>query len=124
LEELTALYLDWAEKDLVSLEAAVASARQDPQCWPAVREEVRRIVHNVKGQGTSFGYPLVTQVGNSLSMLLKVTDEPDPMTLKLVAAHIQALRLVLTRDVKGDGGEEGVALVENLTALVKDYSRS
>ena len=124
MEELTAIYLAAANQDVINLDRALADAERDPGCWSVVVEEMREIVHNVKGQGTSFGYPLMTQVGDSLSALLKAADACDAMILKLAAAHIQAMRLILSQDIKGDGGEQGAALVERLSDLVEGQVRS
>ena len=117
-EELIASYLEVARKDVADLEALSAQLRQDPAAWLTVRPTVYRIVHNVKGQGTSFGYPLMTRIGESLMRLVKIAEEsaaPDP---RLLGAHVAALRTVLQHDIRGRGGASGDALAEKLESLV------
>jgi len=38
---------------------------------PAMLAEIYTVSHNFKGQGSSFGYPLITRTGASLCRLLK-----------------------------------------------------
>ena len=117
-DELTALYLENAFKDVAELERLQAEAARDPGGWSEYCDQMRNIVHNIKGQGTSFGYPLMTRVGESCSTLLKAIEQPDAATLKLLAAHVQTLRTVLDKDIKGTGGELGETLSSRLEALV------
>ena len=116
--ELTALYLENAFKDLAELERLQGEAAADGGRWPDCCAQMRQIVHNVKGQGSSFGYPLMTRVGESCSKLLKAVAQPDAATFKLLAAHVQTLRTVLDQDIKGNGGELGETLASRLEALV------
>ena len=118
LGELTEIYLEAALNDVASLENNLSRAQSDPELWEDARLELRRTVHNIKGQGTSFGYPLMTRVGESLSHLLKTIDTPSEPQLRLVEAHITALRLVMDQDIKGNGGEQGEALASRLEDLV------
>jgi len=117
-EELTALYLENAFKDVSELEQLQTDVASDPGRWDDCRERMRNIVHNIKGQGSSFGYPLMTRVGESCSKLLKAIEQPEAATLKLFAAHVQTLRTVLDKDIKGNGGELGETLAGRLEALV------
>lgn len=121
MAELRQVYLEAAHKDVADLETQVAKTLADPTCWPEACAEMRRITHNVKGQGTSFGYPLMTSVGGSLSVLLKQMDAPVPGAVKLAEAHVASLRLVLAQDIQGSGGAQGEELARRLTALVEAY---
>ena len=116
--DLVALYLEGADNDVRRLEDLLARMQDDAARWAESVALMRETVHNVKGQGSSFGYPLMTRVGDSLSRLLKGLDGPDPGSLKLVAAHINTLRAVMDNDIKGSGGELGEKLAGRLESLV------
>ncbi len=88
-EELLALYLKGADDDVCRLQDLLDQAQDDPARWSESVALMRETVHNVKGQGSSFGYPLMTRVGDSLSRMLKRLEGPDPNSLKLIAAHIK-----------------------------------
>lgn len=117
-DELLTLYLENAFKDIAELERLSAAIAADLATWPDNRLPMREITHNVKGQGTSFGYPLITRVGESLSRLLKSVSDPDEAAIKLLTAHVSTLRTVLDQDIKGDGGDLGDSLACHLEALV------
>lgn len=117
-EELLALYRESVFKDVAELERLSAGGADDAESWPERQTRMREITHNVKGQGASFGYPLITRVGESLSRLLKLIATPDESSLKLVTAHVSTLRTVLDQDIKGDGGDLGDDLACRLEALV------
>ena len=121
LAALRKVYLEAAHEDVAVLEAEIAKVKADTADWPEVCLEMRRVVHNVKGQGTSFGYPLMTGIGASLSQLLKAVESLDQPVLQLIEAHVSALRLVMTRNIEGDGGTQGAELVRRLKGFVDSY---
>jgi len=119
MAELRQVYLEAVQQDVADLEALIGKALEDSAGWSKACAEMRRITHNVKGQGSSFGYPLMTAVGNSLSVLLKKADMPEMGALRLADAHVASLRLILTQDIQGDGGAQGAELTQRLVALVE-----
>jgi len=118
-DELHALYFEAALQDVATLEALLAALGDDPAAWAAAQRHMREIAHNIHGQGSSFGYPLMTRVGHSLSRLLKAIGPEGAPDLALLGAHVKVLRTVLDKDIRGDGGELGAALVARLEALVE-----
>ena len=121
MAELRQVYLEAVRQDVADLEDLIGKALAESADWAEVCFEMRRITHNVKGQGSSFGYPLMTAVGDSLSVLLKKTDSPDASAFKLAEAHVASLRLVLNQDIQGSGGTQGAELTKRLTALVEAF---
>ena len=117
-EELTASYLQVARGDISDLEALASQLRDDPAAWPAIGQTMYRIVHNVKGQGASFGYPLMTRIGESMMGLVKAADGSAVPDLRFLDAHIAALRAILQHDIRGHGGASGEALAARLESLV------
>ncbi len=117
-EDLIATYLEGARKDLRDLGALISRLQSDPALWAAKRRDLQQIVHNVKGQGSSFGYPLMTRIGDSLLCLIKSADEALAPDLGLIAAHVTALKTVLEYDVRGPGGPLGETLAGRLEDMV------
>lgn len=109
-------YRDTLAADIASLE--VIFARLPAGAPPAeVLKEIHSVAHNVKGQGGSFGYDLVTSIGASLCDYLRSGDRADQRSLDIVHAHIKLLKLVSDNDLSGTGGETGARIVEKLRAL-------
>jgi hypothetical protein len=112
-------YPELAMADLVGAETALAAALDGPAPRPEQFLRLHNFAHNLKGQGGSFGYPLVTRIAQSLCTL--VPDDigrPPPLTaVPLISAHLDALRLVLAERLIGDGGEMGRILLARLAGL-------
>jgi hypothetical protein len=127
--ELSADYRSWALADLTRAEAALAEASADPARAETPLQRLYGIAHDMKGQGGSFGFPLVTQIGQSLCRLLhgratgtrEIGLPADEADLALIEIHLKALRLVLEKTIRGEGGEIGQRLVQRLqTVAAKD----
>src|SRR5581483_1125788 len=97
--------------------ALLKRAREDAADRPALILELYGIAHNLKGQGSSFGYPLVTRIGQSLCQLTRQERTFSDADLGVIQAHLDALRLILTKGIKGEGGEVGAKLAVRLEQL-------
>jgi hypothetical protein len=86
------------------------------------RQEVYMIAHELRGQGGSYGYPLVTRFGDQLCRYLDATDMLDAKSLIIVKAAADAISVVINAKVSGDGGETGrqlVGMLDKALALAK-----
>jgi hypothetical protein len=120
--ELDQLMAHYERSTLVMLEtmrAALlqASAQQDAQADPLRR--IFETAHDLKGQGTSFGYPLVTRIAQSLCRLGHGTpiEAPAPERLRAIGAHLTVLVTILEKRIKGDGGPLGDKLAAKLETM-------
>ena len=73
-----------------------------------------QIAHDIKGQGGSFGYDLMTLIANELCRLIERQDGFGEAEVQAVKVHIDAMKLVIQNRMKGDGGANGQALVEGI----------
>ena len=113
---------NYAGNTLTDLDRCVAllkTAREDPAARAASVKELYGIAHNVKGQGGAFGYPLVTRIAHSLCTLVRQERDFSDADLGVVQAHLDALRLILVKDIKGEGGDTGAKLAARLENMVK-----
>src|SRR3546814_9188911 len=65
-------YLRWVEEDLAKLDAALSMAARDAAQRDAALQDVHRVAHDMRGQGGSFGYPLVTRIAASLCRFVEM----------------------------------------------------
>lgn len=115
-------FLDWAKQFLDRLSRQVAEAKQISGERTQNFEEINLIAHELRGQGGTFGYPLITVFGKSLYEVTKPPCRQDDANLEIVKAHIDTMRAVLREKVEGDGGEMGQALFKALKAAITKYS--
>ncbi|WP_157845992.1 Hpt domain-containing protein [Kiloniella litopenaei] len=123
--ELLELYRSGIEEDFSTLEKILSDIEQNSDRTFEAMDQARCIVHNMKGQGTSFGFPLMTRLGDSFYMLLKhqvAQRELHQSTTKLYEAHLKAMRSVIENEISGDGPEifqqVAASLKEKVTQVV------
>ena len=114
-------YAGWALADVTKGRAALDAALGDPANRATHIEALFRVGHDLKGQGSSFGYPLVTKLGHSLCALTRDRDRDyQAPELDLAKSHLDAIHLVLSKEVKGEGGKVGAELVAKLERRVAE----
>ncbi len=122
--ELHALYMTGVMQDLDKLEMLLGDLERSTRPWRDCMSDMRAIVHNIKGQGTSFGYPLMTGIGESLyRMVLAMREQPAAAVVKVLGAHVEALRTIIDHDIRANAGSLGREVVTRLTSLVDKVGR-
>ena len=104
-------------RDLARMRELSAQFSESPSV--ETMEELRFLAHDMKGQGGQFGYGLVTEICDYLQKYLKDADTPSMRTAEIVTVHVNALILVESRKMMGDGGKAGDVLIDSLAKLVK-----
>jgi chemotaxis protein histidine kinase CheA len=110
LAALAADYPALAAETLAELRAAWAEIGADPAA-PGPHARLFRAAHTLKGEGTSFGYPLASAVAASLCLVLERGHARDPLGRPAVEAHVAALGAILDARLAGGGGELGARLM-------------
>ena len=107
---------------VTSTKRQVTEAKQVSGDRNAQFEEISLIGHELRGQGGTFGYPLITIFGKSLYDVTKAPCRQDDANLEIVKAHIDTMRAVLREKIEGDGGAVGQALFKALKMAISKYS--
>ncbi len=119
IADLADSYLEWVEEDLSKIRNAyeVLRANQDD---PAKHiEAVFQIAHDMKGQGGSFNYDLMTILGNDLCRFIEGKTSATNTDLDVIALYIDTMKIVITKRMSGDGGPEGRKVLSGLAMVVK-----
>lgn len=115
--------IDFAQQvtpEMAKLHDLMAQLEAQPAAMGTLLPKMFEIVHDLRGQGSSFGYPLVTRIGSSLCRYVERYDSAAEADIDIVRAHVGALRAVLGNRLKGDGGEIGQKIAEGLELLVSE----
>ena len=89
-------YIEAANEDMARLAAAYDKAMKNPANRVTHIPELYGIVQSIKGQGASFGYPLMTAVGTQLARFIEDCGENlTDAQMDAVKVHQEALRLVM-----------------------------
>lgn len=118
--KLKAGYLDWLGEDIAKLREALAAATAEPADRRRHLDRAYAVSHDVKGQGGTFGFDLVTTLGQSLCDFIKSGKAETEAGLGVVEAHIAAIETIAREEIEGDGGNDGRTLLDRLAGLIED----
>ncbi len=124
LEQMSEDYPDWVSGLIGKMTEQHSRCVDTPENRRDFFEEINHIAHDMKGQGGTFGYPLITDFSESLENFTSTRNDIDDRMVELVKAHIDAMRAVIKGRVKGDGGEIGKQLTISLQMAIERYKKS
>jgi len=116
-------YLDWVEEDLFRIQKAyddLVAHKDDPKEY---LDKVFQIAHDMKGQGGSFGYDLMTILGNDLCRFIETKETVSGTDLEVIDLYIGTMKVVISKRISGDGGAEGNKVLTGLDAVVDKITR-
>ncbi len=99
-EDLMDSYQGWAVDDLTSLWQAFevsTSASDDAENITRMYD----LTHDIRGEGGSFGFPLISIIGDSLCKFIEGKKSLKRTELEVVKVHILAMRAVFRQELKG-----------------------
>lgn len=96
-------YIAWAKTDLALCRQHLDAAGSEPAERQGHITALFAVAHNIKGQGSSFGYPLMTRLGQSLCRLTKRPRSFSQDELTLMENHLKLMNDVLQQEARGDG---------------------
>lgn len=111
-----------AGETIATLRADLAAAgKADDRRTPLKRIQAQ--AHELRNQGGTFGYPLVSRVATSLYRYTESKGNASDEHLTVIKAHIDTLATLLHHKVAGDGGEVGKALLKALKEAILKHER-
>lgn len=108
---------DWykqAEGELARVSKALAEAKPGT----LDRQFVYAPMHDVAGLAGVLGYPLLGKIARGLTENLRRGPDPlDEKMLNLAKAYLTTLSALHAKDVRGEGGDAGEAILARLAAI-------
>ncbi len=93
-------YLEWLEADLQQLDGQLNEARASVRAV----DQLRRKAHDIRGQGGSFGFPLISEIADGLHRVMISQEGVLSGTGEDLARGLcAALRVVIERRARGEG---------------------
>ncbi len=122
LDKLSVRFEGWILEEVERLQ----SARDDVDAHGyrgEYAEELFRAAHDLKGQGMTFGYPLVTYVAGSMCRLLEVlgATETAKAPIDLIDHHVDAIRAIVRDRIKGNTHSTASELANGLSDATNAY---
>lgn len=117
VDSLKENFQDWIGDDVEKLATARDVFAKQPS--ELARDALFRSSHDLKGQGQTFGFPFVARVAASLCKLLEGVPLKS-VPVGLLDAHVDAIRVCMRDQIKGDSDRIATALAQELEARVKE----
>lgn len=119
LKSLSGNFAQWLQDEVAKLEAARETMRVEG-ATPQTLESLYMRAHDLKGLGTTYGYPLITRIAASLCKLTDDAEKRSRAPMPLIDAHIEAIRAAVRDEIKTDEHPAGRQLAEELEKRVQD----
>jgi len=120
LKAMSAQFGQWLQDEINKLDAAQAAIRAEG-LNAQTAEGLYFRAHDLKGLGTTYQYPLVTRLAGSLCKLLDDPTKRAAAPVRLLDAHIDAIKAVVRDQIQTDDHPTGRVLAETLEAEVAAY---
>ena len=121
IERLSGEYGQYLAEDMAALEKYMAALKADP--CEATFKDLFRLVHNMRGQAATFGFPLITEVGRSLCLYLLETEDKSDLHMALIEQHVNALRVIYREEIEGHGDAVSRQVVAALMKAVETQTK-
>jgi hypothetical protein len=79
-----------------------------------LKSKTKLLTHTLKGNGTIFGYHLVTSIATDADNFLKKTEVLGELEMMQLSRYVAALFFIAEKRLAGDGGEAGRLLLQTL----------
>ncbi|NQY82380.1 MAG: hypothetical protein HRT36_05025 [Alphaproteobacteria bacterium] len=115
IEKNAGRFMQFLADDLKAIEAMLKVYMKEP-----TRTNMRPIfdrVHNLRGQGTLFNYPLVTIFGGHFCRYINNLPENTPPRRDVVVSFIHSLKLVQANKIQGAGSKTLQELALNMKLM-------
>ena len=123
LAELSSLFGSWMNAECDRLEVA----RQDVKrvgFTERTHEALFRAAHDIKGEASTFGYPAIGTIAESLCRLVEHAPEITKIPIALVEQHVEAVRAVVREHARPDRDEIARALTKRLRDVTDEFLKN
>lgn len=114
-------FMPYAQRYLEQLEAHTTKAIESNDNSPELKGKISVPVMELKANGGMFHYELLSDVANIALRFLDAIDELNKDALEVIKAHETTIKIIIKNDLKGDGGKEGDALINELDKACRRY---
>jgi hypothetical protein len=108
---------------LSRLRDAINQAKSNPSNLTLITQDIIKPVMELKANGPMFKFDLIGKLASVMLSFLEHIKEPNNDAIEIIDAHEKTLTLIVTRDIKNDGGQMGKQLLTELENACARYYR-
>ena len=113
-----------AKQFLDKLENAIEKAKNGEVKFDEAVNLMTLPVMELKANAAIFKYDLIGNLANVMLSFLESVKELDKTVIEIVSAHHKTLHAIVANKMKGDGGQNGKKLEQELKDACKRYFQS
>jgi hypothetical protein len=113
LQALSGQFAEWLDDEIRKLDAARAEV-QAKGYNPQTSETLYLRAHDLKGLGSTYGYPLITRIAASLCRMTDDAERRAKAPLFLIDAHIDAIKACVRDSIRDETNPTGRVLADEL----------
>lgn len=113
-------YAGVCREDIQDVISAVRALRTPGCDAPKLAAHIFLKAHDLRGMGETFGFPLLSAAGASLCNMLRNLPPDralDPIFIQGLETHAMVMNLVVSENIRNDGGTIGAELMAGLGAI-------
>ncbi len=122
LEQLSCEFDGWVNDEVSKLVAARADIRASGPTDDNVAR-IYRHAHDLKGEGETLGYPLISRLCSSLCRLIDAVPQNLDVPVTLIDNHVDAVQIVMRDELKCAEDPTTNAVIERLSEVVTDLEQ-
>jgi chemotaxis protein histidine kinase CheA len=123
MEAMSGHFSGWLDEELVKLETA-HKATLTPGAGEEELGVFYRCAHDLKGLGTTYGYPIISEFADSLCRLLDSPEARARAPREVLQGHVSAIVAAVHQKITTDAHPIGRALLSELRDQVRRFSHS
>lgn len=111
---------EWLKIEITRLETAMSLVQSEGRREMSMEALYHR-AHDLKGLGTTYGYPIISQIAGTLCRLIDGAEKRQTAPMPLVEVHVDAIRAAARNGIRTDDDPVGRALVRELEGTVAAF---
>jgi hypothetical protein len=123
LAALSSQFDQWLDDELLKMDAARAEIAAKGYTAETAEGLYLR-AHDLKGLGSTYGYPIITRIAASLCKMTDTAEARAKAPLYLIDAHIEAIKAAVRDAIKDENHPVGRALAEELEGRVAEHLKA
>jgi HPt (histidine-containing phosphotransfer) domain-containing protein len=120
---LSSEFSNWMESECERLETARQDIKRDG-FTQKTHDVLFRAAHDIKGEASTFGYPAVAGIADSLCRLIEHTPDMQRIPLPFLDQHVDAVRAVVREYGRPDLIDAATALTKRLREVTDEFLKA
>jgi hypothetical protein len=112
----------WLQAEITRLSDAMSTVHAEGRSESSMEGLYHR-AHDLKGLGSTYGYPIVSQIAATLCRLIDNAEKRLLSPLPLIEVHVEAIKAAARNKITTDEDAIGRALVHELEMKVAAFDR-